>query len=115
MSADSKPAGNNKFLGKAAAFTAAATIACSGGAMASLRSSPHMQNSGPQLEQVVAHASEAKKGSNPFASFIKGGISATISKTGMSTDSRRLADHLWSYVLLLPVPWVRWRRWPHVR
>jgi hypothetical protein len=82
MSADAKQPAGNKFLGKAAAFTAAATIACSGGAMASLRSSPQMQNAGPQLEQVVAHAGEAKKGANPFASFIKGGISATISKTG---------------------------------
>merc|ERR1712231_51501 len=56
--------------------------------MASLRSSPHLQNSGPQLEQVVAHASEAKKGSNPFASFIKGGISATVSKTAVAPIER---------------------------
>ena len=88
MSADDKPAGK-KFLGKAAAFTAAATIACSGGAMASLRSSHQMQSSGPQLEQVVAHAGEAKKGSNPLASFVKGGISATISKTGTTACALR--------------------------
>jgi len=88
MSADSKPAGNNKFLGKAAAFTAAASIALSGGAMAALRSNPNLQTAGPQVEHLVAHGGSATKSSNPLASFLKGGISATVSKTAVAPIER---------------------------
>jgi len=87
MNADSKTPNNKKFIGKAAAFTAAASIAFSGGAMASLRASPALQNAGPQIEAIVAHG-DAPKGSNPLASFLKGGISATISKTAVAPIER---------------------------
>jgi hypothetical protein len=88
MSADAAKPGNKKFIGKAAAFTAAASIALSGGAMASLRSNPSLQNSGPVVEQIVAHGGSSSKSSNPFASFIKGGISATVSKTAVAPIER---------------------------
>lgn len=89
MAADGKQSTKGRIVGKAAAFTAAATIALSGGAMAgSQRANPQVQASGPQVEQVVAMASEAKKGSNPLASFLKGGISATVSKTAVAPVER---------------------------
>jgi len=87
MNADSKTPANKRFIGKAAAFTAAASIAFSGGAMASLRSNPALQNAGPQIEALVAHG-DAPKGSNPLASFLKGGVSATISKTAVAPIER---------------------------
>lgn len=88
MSADTAKPGNKKFIGKAAAFTAAASIALSGGAMASLRSNPSLQNSGPVVEQIVAHGGSSSNHANPFASFIKGGISATVSKTAVAPIER---------------------------
>jgi len=88
MSADGSKSLKGKVVGKAAAFTAAASIALSGGAMAALRSNPNLQHSGPQVEAVVAAASAPAKGSNPLASFLKGGISATISKTAVAPIER---------------------------
>ena len=87
MSAQDKH-GGKRFVGKAAAFTAAATIALSGGAMAALRSNPNLQTAGPQVEHLVAHGGSSAKSSNPFASFIKGGISATVSKTAVAPIER---------------------------
>jgi len=80
--------GGKKFVGKAAAFTAAASIALSGGAMAALRSNPNLQTAGPQVEHLVAHGGSATKSSNPLASFLKGGISATVSKTAVAPIER---------------------------
>ena len=47
----------------------------------------HALHTGPQIEAIVAHG-DAPKGSNPLASFLKGGISATISKTAVAPIER---------------------------
>ena len=95
MSADGSKSLKGKVVGKAAAFTAAASIALSGGAMAALRSNPNLQHSGPQVEAVVAAASAPAKGSNPLASFLKGGISATISKTAVAPIGSATSLSVW--------------------
>mmetsp|Transcript_44915 Transcript_44915/g.141418 ORF Transcript_44915/g.141418 Transcript_44915/m.141418 type:complete len:411 (-) Transcript_44915:60-1292(-) len=77
-------------LGKAAAFTAAATIAFSGGAMASFKGNDALSKNGDNSELVAysADSSSGKKKSNPLRSFLKGGISATISKTAVAPIER---------------------------
>lgn len=41
-----------------------------------------------QVEHLVAHGGSATKSSNPLASFLKGGISATVSKTAVAPIER---------------------------
>ena len=78
--------GGKKFVGKAAAFTAAASIALSGGAMAALRSNPNLQTAGPQVEHLVAHGGSATKSSNPLASFLKVGAARVHARGRVCAD-----------------------------
>eukprot|EP00290_Baffinella_frigidus_P013219 CAMPEP_0180146156 /NCGR_PEP_ID=MMETSP0986-20121125/18259_1 /TAXON_ID=697907 /ORGANISM="non described non described, Strain CCMP2293" /LENGTH=415 /DNA_ID=CAMNT_0022090993 /DNA_START=17 /DNA_END=1264 /DNA_ORIENTATION=+ len=87
------PSKRQQLLAKLAVLTVAATLACSGGAMASaLRGKQEVVKAQienvRQADDLVAHGGGGKKKGSIMSSFIKGGVSATISKTAVAPIER---------------------------